>query len=212
MQKLPRNTRKTLKANAFRQCFFVHSWMMQGRQHHLTQLGRRMPLMSVREIRELRGCFCRVRPRTRIMVIVWRHLHALENIFGLPPPNGITMQLRPDGPRSRDGAMTPAAGKPRTRVCALLLPLILLSLPAPGRTDTKSATLTFQLSGAQSDTALTLVPGKQEVKFRKEPTFGNGKVLRRCLTVGPGKNDFVGYAVEFLEPDDLSGPQSECSI
>ena len=33
------------------------------------------------------------------------------------------------------------------------------------------------------------------MKFRKEPDFGKDKVVRSALRIGPGKNDFMGFAV-----------------
>jgi hypothetical protein len=40
--------------------------------------------------------------------------------------------------------------------------------------------------------------GQEEVKFRAEPEFNrNGRVIRRAIPVGPGRDDFVGFAVDF---------------
>jgi hypothetical protein len=82
-------------------------------------------------------------------------------------------------------------------VSAILLLLVPFSLSARTQTAPKATTFTFPLPDAQAESALTMAPGKQEVKFRKEPTFGNSKVIRRSLKVGPGKDDFLGYAVDF---------------
>ena len=66
----------------------------------------------------------------------------------------------------------------------------------PAQTPAKGPVLSFQLKYTESGARMRLDPGRQEVKFRKEPDFGqNDKVLRRALKTGPGPDDFLGFAV-----------------
>ncbi|MBZ5499795.1 MAG: hypothetical protein LAP85_25630 [Acidobacteriia bacterium] len=57
--------------------------------------------------------------------------------------------------------------------------------------------LSFPLKYVETGAITTRIDlGRQEVKFRKEPDFGsNDKIVRRALKVGPGENDFMGYAI-----------------
>lgn len=86
---------------------------------------------------------------------------------------------------------------------ALLLGLgvCLFPLPVQAQTAAGGATLSFPLKYVEKGGRLlsSVDPGKQEVRFRKEPDFGKDKVLRRALIVGPEQNDFVGFAVDLTK-------------
>ena len=83
-------------------------------------------------------------------------------------------------------------------VFLLGLGICLFQFPVSAQTATTGATLSFPLKyvemGASSLSSI-IIPGKQEVKFRKEPDFGKDKVLRRALKIGSGKDDYIGFAV-----------------
>jgi hypothetical protein len=83
---------------------------------------------------------------------------------------------------------------------ALLLGLgvCLFCLPLQAQTATTGASLSFPLKYTEKSPSLScyIEPGKQEVKFRVEPDFGKDKVLRRELTIGPNKDDFLGFAAD----------------
>ncbi len=85
----------------------------------------------------------------------------------------------------------------------LLLGLVVCLLGAPVRAQTAAggATLSFPMQYVEKGGNLltSIDPGKQEVKFRKEPDFGKDKVVRGALTVGPGPNDFIGFAVNLTK-------------
>jgi hypothetical protein len=73
----------------------------------------------------------------------------------------------------------------------------LFALPVRAQTAATGGMLSFPLNFAEKESSLstTLEVGKQEVRFRKEPDFGKDRILRRALKVGPGKDDFIGFAV-----------------
>ena len=77
--------------------------------------------------------------------------------------------------------------------------ICLLHLPAQAQTRSTGAVVSFPLNYVKKSTVFPISPGKQEVKFRKEPDFGRDKILRRALVTGPDKNDFMGFAVNFTE-------------
>lgn len=82
----------------------------------------------------------------------------------------------------------------------LLVPsLCLLCAPACAQTAAAGTPLSFPLRFVEKSSSLSLSaePGKQEVKFVKEPDFGKDKILRNAFQVGPGKGDFLGFAVDF---------------
>lgn len=85
-----------------------------------------------------------------------------------------------------------------TANCLLVLSLALsMSLfPASGCAQTASAgTISFPLQFVEEGVGLTVTLGKQDVKFRQEPDFGKDRVFRSALRIGPGQNDFMGFAV-----------------
>ncbi len=90
------------------------------------------------------------------------------------------------------------AGMPQL---VLGLVVCLLSLPVRAQTTAGGTTLSFPMQYLEKGGNLltSIDPGKQEVKFRKEPDFGKDKILRRALTVGPGQSDFVGFAVDLTK-------------
>ncbi|MBZ5499418.1 MAG: hypothetical protein LAP85_23720 [Acidobacteriia bacterium] len=75
----------------------------------------------------------------------------------------------------------------------------LFQAPVRSQTAAKSAPLSVSLKYAEKSSLATRIElSKQEVKFRREPNFGgNDKVIRRALKIGPGQNDFIGFAVNF---------------
>jgi hypothetical protein len=76
----------------------------------------------------------------------------------------------------------------------LLVGICLLSIPMPGQTAGAGKTLSFALNFVKQGAPLPIKVGKQEVRFRKEPAWGNDKILRRALVVGSEKSDFIGMA------------------
>jgi hypothetical protein len=66
---------------------------------------------------------------------------------------------------------------------------------AQGQTASASPAHVFTLKYTEEGRYLSINPGKEEVKFRKEPDFGNDRVLRRALVFGPGTDDFIGFAI-----------------
>ncbi len=72
-------------------------------------------------------------------------------------------------------------------------------LPSPflqAQSPSTGKTYSFSLDYVEKGSSLSVSPGKEDVKFRKEPDFGKDKVLRRALVIEPGKNEFIGYAVD----------------
>ena len=83
----------------------------------------------------------------------------------------------------------------RLLALSLGLSMSLFHASARAQTVTAGTTVSFPLQYVEAGSTSVINLGKQDVKFRKEPDFGKDKVVRSALRIGPGKNDFMGFAV-----------------
>ena len=81
------------------------------------------------------------------------------------------------------------------------LGLCLCVAPACAQTAASAGSHTFPMKFVEKSGTLSLdiEPGNGEVKFRKEPDFGKDKVVRHAIAIGPGKDDFLGFALDFTK-------------
>ena len=89
----------------------------------------------------------------------------------------------------------------RLRLWLLVPSLCLLCAPALAQTTAAGTPLSFPLKFVEKGSSLSLSvePGKEEVKFLKEPDFGKNKILRQAFRIGPDKGDFLGFAVDITK-------------
>jgi hypothetical protein len=85
----------------------------------------------------------------------------------------------------------------RLLVLILIIGIGLFQASVWAQTTTKGATLSFPLKYVERGPISTKIDlGRQEVKFRKEPNFGEGdKIVRQALKIGSNRDDFIGFAV-----------------
>ena len=97
------------------------------------------------------------------------------------------------GAASSKGLLMPFVSR---QMVLLTLGAGLICAPIRAQTVPANAVLSFPLTFDAKGTPFSIAVGRQEVKFRKEPDFGKDKVVRRALSVGPDKSDFIGFAAD----------------
>jgi hypothetical protein len=84
------------------------------------------------------------------------------------------------------------------RAVLLLLLCATPAFPAGQSNAAPAQSFTLDFVPSSPSLLLNLELGREEVRFRKEPEFGRGKVLRRAFSFGAG-GGFLGFAVDLAK-------------